>query len=247
MDNDKILQAFKENKERIDKGAARPGAKAVRVSQIDVKAIRTSLGMSQSEFALAFWISLGNIRNWEQGIRTPQGPARAYLTVIQHNAEAVLSALEKSIIRKVTDRAQSSSERKEYGSAEEGIASLTALSVETDGSLRGFIEPISMTGGGQRIAASSKKSGPSKDLTPLAQLVDYSGLIFAKLFRKEDFSIAMEVNSAAAFHDLQLGEDRFRVRFEESGHYSVMDLNVAKLILLLKNGAIGAWLNAKKA
>lgn len=62
-------------------------------SHIDVKAIRTRLGMSQQTFAARFGFSIGSIRNWEQGVRQPDGSARAYLTVIARAPEAVSGAL----------------------------------------------------------------------------------------------------------------------------------------------------------
>jgi putative transcriptional regulator len=51
--------------------------------------------MSQPEFALRFGFSLGTLRQWEQGRRLPDGPARVLLTVISHQPEAVKKALEK--------------------------------------------------------------------------------------------------------------------------------------------------------
>jgi len=63
--------------------------------EIDAKRIRESLDMSQHEFAAKFGISVGTLRNWEQGLRVPDGPARAYLAVIKHEPEAVLKSLEK--------------------------------------------------------------------------------------------------------------------------------------------------------
>ena len=41
----------------------------------DVKAVRRKLGASQSEFALMIGVSVATLRNWEQGRRTPEGPA----------------------------------------------------------------------------------------------------------------------------------------------------------------------------
>jgi len=61
---------------------------------IDVKKIREQLGMSQPEFALKFGFSLGTLRQWEQGRRSPEGPARVLLTVISHRPDAVKRALE---------------------------------------------------------------------------------------------------------------------------------------------------------
>ena len=59
----------------------------------DVKAIRTSLGASQSEFALMIGVSVATLQNWEQGRRTPDGPALALLRVAAKNPKAVAEAL----------------------------------------------------------------------------------------------------------------------------------------------------------
>jgi putative transcriptional regulator len=62
-------------------------------AEVNVKAIRVNLGMTQEEFSLRFGFSLATLRQWEQGRRNPEGPARAYLTVIQNNPDMVLDAL----------------------------------------------------------------------------------------------------------------------------------------------------------
>ena len=59
----------------------------------DIKAIREKLNMSQSEFALMIGVSVATLQNWEQGRRTPEGPARALLKIAAENPEAVLHAL----------------------------------------------------------------------------------------------------------------------------------------------------------
>jgi putative transcriptional regulator len=61
--------------------------------RIDVKAIRLRLGPTQAEFAGRFGFSINTLRHWEQGSRQPEGPARAYLIVINRNPEAVEKAL----------------------------------------------------------------------------------------------------------------------------------------------------------
>jgi putative transcriptional regulator len=63
---------------------------------IDVRAVRRKTGLTQAEFARRFGFPVGTLRNWEQGIRTPQGPARALLLVIDAEPEAVLRALGKA-------------------------------------------------------------------------------------------------------------------------------------------------------
>ncbi len=68
--------------------------RSVRVpDQVDVKAIREKLEVSQAEFALRFGFSLASLRNWEQGRRFPDGPARTLLKVIENDPAAVESAL----------------------------------------------------------------------------------------------------------------------------------------------------------
>jgi len=65
----------------------------VEVPTVDVAAMRSSLGMSQSEFAAAFGVSIGTVRNWEQGRRVPRGPARVLLNIIAREPDAVRRVL----------------------------------------------------------------------------------------------------------------------------------------------------------
>ncbi len=62
-------------------------------SPVDVKNIRARIGMSQSEFASAFGISVSTLRHWERGDRTPHGPALVLLNVVAKEPKAVLKAL----------------------------------------------------------------------------------------------------------------------------------------------------------
>jgi putative transcriptional regulator len=59
-----------------------------------VKVIRRALGLSQEDFAARFHIPLGTLRDWEQSRKEPDAAARAYLTVIARNPEAVSEALQ---------------------------------------------------------------------------------------------------------------------------------------------------------
>jgi putative transcriptional regulator len=68
---------------------------------IDVKKLREGLGMSQPEFALRFGFNIGTLRQWEQGRRYPDGPARVLLTVISHSPDAVKRALEATPQRRI--------------------------------------------------------------------------------------------------------------------------------------------------
>ncbi|VAW69436.1 Antitoxin to RelE-like translational repressor toxin [hydrothermal vent metagenome] len=60
---------------------------------INVKAIREKTGMSQQHFCATFGISLGTLRHWEQGLRSPRGPAKVLLRVVEHNPKAVIEAV----------------------------------------------------------------------------------------------------------------------------------------------------------
>jgi putative transcriptional regulator len=59
----------------------------------DVRAVRAKLGASQTDFALLIGVSVATLRNWEQGRRTPDGPALALLRVTSQNPKAVVTAL----------------------------------------------------------------------------------------------------------------------------------------------------------
>ncbi|MPZ34486.1 MAG: helix-turn-helix domain-containing protein [Rhodospirillales bacterium] len=77
------------------KGGADAKAYRVHVPEaIDVKAIRAKLHMTQEEFAGRFGFSVNTLRHWEQGLRQPEGPTRAYLLVIERAPRAVQKALQ---------------------------------------------------------------------------------------------------------------------------------------------------------
>ena len=66
---------------------------AVVPEEVDVKRIREARGLSQARFAAAYGFSVDAVRNWEQGRRKPDVAARALLTVIAKEPEAVDRAL----------------------------------------------------------------------------------------------------------------------------------------------------------
>lgn len=61
-----------------------------KIHRINVKAIRKKVGMTQTEFAASFGISLGTLRHWERGDRKPRGPARVLLNVVNKAPKIVL-------------------------------------------------------------------------------------------------------------------------------------------------------------
>jgi putative transcriptional regulator len=52
---------------------------------IDVAAIRSKTSLSQAAFAQRIGVPVGTLRNWEQGRRSPQGPARVLLSLLDRN------------------------------------------------------------------------------------------------------------------------------------------------------------------
>ena len=58
-----------------------------------IREIREGIGLSQEKFAGLIHISVGTLRNWEQGRRRPVGPAAALLTAIRNDPERVVAAL----------------------------------------------------------------------------------------------------------------------------------------------------------
>jgi putative transcriptional regulator len=59
----------------------------------NAKAIRTRLGMSQSEFARTFGLPLDALKQWEQHRREPAGTARTLLLIIDREPDAVRRAV----------------------------------------------------------------------------------------------------------------------------------------------------------
>ena len=77
---------------RMRRGAQKP-SRVTEFRPADARAVRAKLRASQSEFALLIGVSVATLRNWEQGRRTPDGPALALLRVAARNPKAVIDAL----------------------------------------------------------------------------------------------------------------------------------------------------------
>jgi putative transcriptional regulator len=89
----RILQGAKE---ALDFARGDADLKKFRVhvpAEVNVRTIRRRLRLTQYEFSRRFGIPQGTLRDWEQGRRRPEGPARAFLLVIQHEPKAVERAL----------------------------------------------------------------------------------------------------------------------------------------------------------
>lgn len=96
MSGRKILVGLNEALEYAGGDCSKARVRVVKVpDQVDVKAIRDNLNMSQRQFAAAFGFPLSTVQNWEQGRRKPEGSARMLLRIIEEapeTAEKVLKA-----------------------------------------------------------------------------------------------------------------------------------------------------------
>lgn len=59
--------------------------------ELNAADVRARWGMSQRKFAQLLGISVDTLQNWEQGRRTPDGPARVLLRVAEKHPEALAS------------------------------------------------------------------------------------------------------------------------------------------------------------
>jgi putative transcriptional regulator len=74
------------------------GVNATRIvtGAVDVRALRTRLGMSQEQFARRYNLDLDALQNWEQGRRLPERAVLSYLRVIAADPQAAARAQEES-------------------------------------------------------------------------------------------------------------------------------------------------------
>ena len=93
--NNKLFQELMDSVKQggaIIRGDAKP-SRVFNFENPDVKAIREKYGLSQTKFAQLLGISASTLRNWEQGRRNPEGPARILLSVAAKHPEAILDSL----------------------------------------------------------------------------------------------------------------------------------------------------------
>lgn len=90
----------------------RPPSRKFVVGGSDIKRIRAGYKLSQREFALLLGISVATLRNWEQGRRNPEGPAKILLQVAAKHPDAVWDIV-RAAVRK--DRGKSAKKMREMG------------------------------------------------------------------------------------------------------------------------------------
>ncbi len=94
MSGSKIIDGLNEAV-KVSKGQnTNAKLRLIRVPEnVDVKSIRAKLNMSQMDFSENFGFELSTVRNWEQGRRMPEKPARMLLRIIEESPETVEKVL----------------------------------------------------------------------------------------------------------------------------------------------------------
>jgi len=90
---DELLKSVKQGGAIINR-AMKP-TRTFTFAESEVKKIRDQYGLSQDKFALLMGISTATLRNWEQGRRKPEGPARVLLQVAAKHPDALLDLASK--------------------------------------------------------------------------------------------------------------------------------------------------------
>ena len=85
---ERLISSAKEAKE-IMAGKKEPSRKFF-IEEPNPKDIRAKLSLTQEKFAALMNISVHTLRNWEQGRRHPEGPARVLLNVVNNHPEVLI-------------------------------------------------------------------------------------------------------------------------------------------------------------
>ena len=85
---DALLASTKEAKEILSK--KKSPNRTFYIEEPNAKEIREKFHLTQNEFASMLNISVATLRNWEQGRRRPEGPARVLLNVANSNPEVLM-------------------------------------------------------------------------------------------------------------------------------------------------------------
>jgi len=97
---EELLESVKQGG-AIMKGTMKP-LRTFEFPESEVRKIREQYGLSQDKFATLMGISVATLRNWEQGRRKPEGPARILLRVAAAHPHALLDIISNKRARKQT-------------------------------------------------------------------------------------------------------------------------------------------------
>ncbi len=91
--------------ERFQVEAARPLVAGLSTTSVPIapvvdaayaRGVRAQTRLTQAEFAARIGVPIETVRNWEQGKRSPRGPARALLKVIERAPDVAFAVLSRT-------------------------------------------------------------------------------------------------------------------------------------------------------
>ncbi|EKA0623525.1 DNA-binding transcriptional regulator [Salmonella enterica] len=88
---ERLTQSMSQMNEIIEE--TREPSRTFHIDAMKIKEIRQASGLSQSKFAELISVNVDTLRNWEQGRRSPTGPAKALLRAIANDPRNVIQAL----------------------------------------------------------------------------------------------------------------------------------------------------------
>lgn len=89
----RIIEGAKQALDYIKGDKTQGRAHRIREAEINVKAIRLSLKLTQKAFAEKYAFSLSSVKQWETNKRVPEGPAKVYLRIIEKYPKIVEKTL----------------------------------------------------------------------------------------------------------------------------------------------------------
>ena len=89
---EELLQSISQAGE-IRKGLRKPSRRFA-YPPARIQTIRNRWNVSQRQFATMIGVSANTLENWEQGRRSPRGPAKALLRIVEREPEAAFKALQ---------------------------------------------------------------------------------------------------------------------------------------------------------
>ena len=91
---DLLVQSMREGAEILH-GTREPSRRFVVEKKEDVQQVRQAFHLSQNTFAKFMGVSVGTLRNWEQGRRRPTGAARVLLSIAGRRPQLFAEAVDE--------------------------------------------------------------------------------------------------------------------------------------------------------
>jgi putative transcriptional regulator len=91
-----LAQQMRHGRPAVGWVAAARAARAAAADAAYARGVRARTKLTQAQFAARIGVPIETVRNWEQGKRSPRGPARALLKVIDAAPDVAFAVLSTS-------------------------------------------------------------------------------------------------------------------------------------------------------